>query len=287
MAGKSSTAKAFVKHLQDTGVNAVLLKETTTRPKRESDYENPEYYFVTEEEYNKRKFLVSIDFIVSSGETWKYGIELQDFPDVGVIVSNMYAVDYLFSNPCIPKDLDIFVVYLNVSTEEIARRKQGDRVTQIGDDVAERIKRDIDNYNNIYAKHEDFIFEIICDGLSVEAVVDCIYYTLRQDVSLNKEYYKNMEYKNCNPSRISLKTFIISIIIAISLTFAVTTVIYDQMIKDVVVISSGYLKNCPLCGHSVELNPVNNNYYIKCKYCGLQTKYYGSLNFLVNYWNNR
>ena len=288
MAGKSSTAKAFVKHLQDTGVNVKLLKETTTRPKRESDYENPEYHFVTEEEYNKRKFLVSVDFVVSSGETWRYGIELQDFPEVGVIVSNMYAVDYLLSNPCLPKDLDITVVYLNVSEEEIARRSKGDRVSQKGDSVTERIKRDIDNYNNIYAKHEDYIYEVICDDLSIDAVVDYIYYVLRQDVLLSKETYKHLEYRNRNPpKKFSLLMLIASILITILLTFVTTTIVYDYMIKDVVVISPGYLEDCPLCGHEPELQPVNDSYYIECKFCGLKTKYYGSLQFLVNYWNNR
>lgn len=180
MAGKSSTAKELVKQLQTAGVAVELLKETTTRPKRESDYSNPEYYFVTEEEYNQKDFLVSIDFNIASGGIWRYGIEMQDFPKLGVIVSNMYAVDYLLSNP-LPEDLDVTVFYLNVSEEEALHRDKGDRISQVGDDIIDRIKRDINKYNAFYEKHEHYIYEIYCNNTTLEEVVDCIYYQLRKE----------------------------------------------------------------------------------------------------------
>lgn len=173
MAGKSSTAKALVNKLQTEGVAVELLKETTTRPKRESDYENPEYHFVSDEEYNRKDFLASVDFNVTSGEVWRYGIEMQDFPHLGVIVSNMYAVEQLLSTH-LPADLDITVFYLNVSEEEIARRNKGDRISQVGDDVTDRIKRDIENYNKIYIIFDDFIHKINCNGSSLESVVNLI-----------------------------------------------------------------------------------------------------------------
>ena len=181
MAGKSSTAKALVKRLQTEGVVVELLKETTTRPKRESDYINPEYNFVTEEEYAKRKFLTSVDFNVASGEVWRYGIENQDFPKLGIIVSNMYAVDALFSRRISPTNVNITVIYLNVTEKEILKRDKGDRLSQAGDDVMLRVKRDIDKNNQIFEKWEDCIHEIWCDDLSFEEVLDCVYYAIKED----------------------------------------------------------------------------------------------------------
>jgi guanylate kinase len=179
MAGKSSTAKALVKRLQTEGVAIELLKETTTRPKRESDYSNPEYYFVTEEEYNQKDFLVSVDFNVASGEIWRYGIETQNFPSLGIIVSNMYAIDSLLKNP-LPKDLEVTIIYLNISEQEVLRRDKGDRVSQSGDDVSERVKRDISNYNELAEKWQDYIYNLRCDNLPLEDVIDCICDILKQ-----------------------------------------------------------------------------------------------------------
>jgi guanylate kinase len=173
MAGKSSTTKELVKQLQTEGVAIKLLKETTTRPKRESDYSNPEYHFVTEEEYNQKDFLVSIDFKVSGGETWKYGIEMQDFPELSIIVSNMYAIDYLLSNP-IPENLDIDIFYLNISEEEALRRDKGDRISQTGDNIIDRIKRDINNNNDIYEKHVNYISKVNCDNTTLKEIVNII-----------------------------------------------------------------------------------------------------------------
>lgn len=52
------------------------------------------------------------------------------------------------------------------------------------------------------------------------------------------------------------------------------------------------LKPCPICGHEVKLNPVNDSFYIECDNflgengCGLTTGYYKSKNELIEQWNN-
>ena len=49
---------------------------------------------------------------------------------------------------------------------------------------------------------------------------------------------------------------------------------------------------CPICGHEVELNPINDSFYIECEKwmdsdgCGLITGYYKSKNELIEKWNN-
>ena len=170
MAGKSSTAKELVRQLQAAGVAVELLKETTTRPKRESDYENPEYHFVTEKEFNQKEFLTSANFKVTSGETWRYGIEMQEFPEMGVIVSNMYAIDTLLCDG-IPEDLDVKIFYLNISEEEVLKRdktsldiswiKTGDEVPDCSlDELLEEIKTKTDSIVTSVAKLQELIAEV-------------------------------------------------------------------------------------------------------------------------------
>ena len=51
------------------------------------------------------------------------------------------------------------------------------------------------------------------------------------------------------------------------------------------------LDPCPICGHEVKLNPINDSFYIKCDNflggdgCGLTTGYYKSKNELIEQWN--
>ena len=52
------------------------------------------------------------------------------------------------------------------------------------------------------------------------------------------------------------------------------------------------LNPCPICGHEVKLNPINDSFYIECdKFlgkggCGLTTGYYKSKNELIEKWND-
>lgn len=285
MAGKSSTAKELVKQLQTAGVAVELLKETTTRPKRESDYENPEYHFVTEKEFNQKEFLTSANFKVTSGETWRYGIEMQEFPELGVIVSNMYAIDTLLCNG-IPEDLDVKIFYLNISEEEALKRDKGDRLSQAGDVVVDRIKRDISNYNMYYEKHEDYIYEVDCDDTTLEEVVDYIYYVLRRDECGLIEDDSSEEEVN---SKADFKTCFLCVLVTFALTIAAMSWYNNMYGKKVIIVNENTieLEECPLCDGNAKLNPINDSYYIECKKCGLQTDYYGSLDMLVNYWNDR
>ena len=51
------------------------------------------------------------------------------------------------------------------------------------------------------------------------------------------------------------------------------------------------LDPCPICGHEVKLNPINDSFYIECddflgeSGCGLTTGYYKSKNELIEKWN--
>lgn len=51
------------------------------------------------------------------------------------------------------------------------------------------------------------------------------------------------------------------------------------------------LNPCPMCGKDVELQPINDSFYIECEYgigndgCGLHTGYYDSKMELISLWN--
>ena len=51
------------------------------------------------------------------------------------------------------------------------------------------------------------------------------------------------------------------------------------------------LDPCPICGHEVKLNPIDDSFYIECSNflgesgCGLRTGYYKSKNELIEKWN--
>lgn len=47
------------------------------------------------------------------------------------------------------------------------------------------------------------------------------------------------------------------------------------------------LEECPLCGGTAKLCPVNDSFYIKCENCKLETNFYTSKKYLVDYWNCR
>ena len=47
-----------------------------------------------------------------------------------------------------------------------------------------------------------------------------------------------------------------------------------------------YCTKCPMCGHNeVKLYPINNSFYIECKWCDLRTGYYSSEYALTHDWN--
>lgn len=52
------------------------------------------------------------------------------------------------------------------------------------------------------------------------------------------------------------------------------------------------LNLCPMCGHNMKLNHINDSFYIECDSslgedgCGLSTGYYESKTELIEQWNN-
>ena len=65
----------------------------------------------------------------------------------------------------------------------------------------------------------------------------------------------------------------------------------QTQINQCVKVEEENLVPCPICGHEVKLNPINDSFYIKCDDflgedgCGLTTGYYESKNELIEKWN--
>ena len=64
----------------------------------------------------------------------------------------------------------------------------------------------------------------------------------------------------------------------------------DLQLDQCVEVEEQALNPCPICGHKVKLNPINDSFYIECENfgedgCGLTTGYYKSKNELIEQWN--
>ena len=68
--GKSSCGKNFIqeKLIEEYGYTGLV--STTSRPPRENEQEGVDYYYVTNEEFEKQ---------IANGETWYYGLSKKAF----------------------------------------------------------------------------------------------------------------------------------------------------------------------------------------------------------------
>lgn len=115
--GKDSIMKKFIEEL-----HMIKVPEITTRPKREGEEEGKNYYFVTNEEFDKEVELGEIrgaTFYDTDKGIWKYGIRIEDLVD---IVSENDSGAALITNPItftemvekkIFKHVNVVVIYVH------------------------------------------------------------------------------------------------------------------------------------------------------------------------------
>lgn len=113
----------------------------TTRLPREGEQEGVDYYFLTEDEFDKR---------IESGEFtewqefngWKYGLMKPEFERCDVMILNAEAVDLLE-----PEYRDrLFVIYINI--DETIRRNRLINRNDKDDSIDRRIAADMEQFRN-------------------------------------------------------------------------------------------------------------------------------------------
>lgn len=89
----------------------------------------------------------------------------------------------------------------------------------------------------------------------------------------------------------AILTFLVVFLIACIFGLRERTDNLQKQLDQCVGIENQNLKSCPICGHEVKLNPINDSFYIECEKwmgndgCGLTTGYYKSKNELIKQWN--
>lgn len=85
-----------------------------------------------------------------------------------------------------------------------------------------------------------------------------------------------------------IKKHMVVIVIGLLIGGLLRVVVENHRLNEVIDkagIEETVLEPCPLCDEEVEMKPVNSSWYIKCDNCGLQTSYFLSKDWLVQYWN--
>lgn len=140
--GKTTLSKEICKHLNFN--RSVLF---TTRPIRPGEIDGEDYVFLNDKEYNKLlksgKITCHEEFIVASGDTWKYGISKEDLNDNVIIAGTPKIVKQLkneYDNVadimiCMSNDDErlkrIYNRKDNQSKAEILRRDKDDKETYL------------------------------------------------------------------------------------------------------------------------------------------------------------
>jgi len=142
--GPAATGKDYLrKSMEAKGL--VFGVSTTTRPPRNTEVEGTDYYYVTNEKFDKLisedKFMEWQDF-----NGWKYGITKDEFEVCDVMILNAEAVTLLkpeYRNR-------IFVIYLDIQ-EHVRRERLGQRA-----DTSDLIDRRINADNTQFRNFLDF-----------------------------------------------------------------------------------------------------------------------------------
>ena len=101
--GKSGSGKStIVKEITNLGYQKIITD--TTRPPRDNEVNEVDYYFDTEEEFDELfeegEFIETTQYEVANGEVWKYGTTkgaLREAPEKSVIILNPEGIKALNS----------------------------------------------------------------------------------------------------------------------------------------------------------------------------------------------
>lgn len=137
-AGKTTVYKRLIED-EDLGLTPIVT--CTTRPPREGEVNEVDYYFISEEEFHELnstgELMESTSYEVANGDTWYYGSLFKDFWDSSkdkLIIVNPHGIREIIRK-CLNYSIPTKVILLTAS-----RKKRLQRLSERGDNIDE-IKR--------------------------------------------------------------------------------------------------------------------------------------------------
>lgn len=173
LVGKTCSGKSTVADILEEQYGIRRVRTYTTRPRREG--ETNEYYFVSNEEFEKLKadgfFFETTQYEVANGAIWSYGTSKMDFCRNCCIVMNPDGVKKV--KRLLPEEYNVRIVYLNV-TEGVQwnRLKQRGAEDAPPDEAARRVEADKKDFNSIDNYYD---FAITTDELDEREVAEVIH----------------------------------------------------------------------------------------------------------------
>lgn len=144
--GKSGTGKntLFKSLVNDESLELTPIVTCTTRPPRDGETNEVDYYFISEEEFNdlkdNGKFLETTSYTLVNGDIWYYGTLLKDFEDVTkdkIIIVNPNGLKVILDE-CRKRKIPTNVILLHCTES-----KRLQRLLRRGDDKKEIARRKV------------------------------------------------------------------------------------------------------------------------------------------------
>lgn len=159
--GKSGVGKTtiFKKLIEDEDLGLTPIVTCTTRPMREGEVNEVDYFFISEEEFKElqenKQFLETSSYEVANGQTWYYGSLLKDFKSTKdkIIIVNPDGIKSI-TEECTKRKIPYATILLESSDS-----KRKERLSKRGDDEKEikrRFKADKKDFAEVnrYAHHK-------------------------------------------------------------------------------------------------------------------------------------
>lgn len=159
--GKSGVGKTTIykRLVEDEDLDLTPIITCTTRPPREGEVNEIDYYFISEEEFKSLEdageLMESTSYTVANGETWYYGTLLKDFTDDKdkIVIVNPDGIKAI-TEKC--KEYDIKTTAILLTSQDSKRK---DRLMKRGDsedEIKRRIKADNKDFVAVdkYAHHK-------------------------------------------------------------------------------------------------------------------------------------
>lgn len=181
--GKSGVGKTTIykRLIEDDELGLTPIVTCTTRPPREGEVNEVDYYFISEEEFHELdstgELMESTSYVVANGDTWYYGSLFKDFMDTKdkLIIVNPQGIRAILRK-CVNYNIPTKVILLTAS-----RKKRLERLAKRGDNIAEVKRRMQADNKDFFLVNELANRRINTSRLSIDDVVKKIKKTIKKE----------------------------------------------------------------------------------------------------------